>query len=569
MTRGERVLEGTGVTPLSAVGTVVVYDPAVGDSLPDPPESDRDPEREHERFRQARDSAREELQAERDTAADRIGEDEAGIFDAHIQFLDDPSIESDIEAAIDEGLPAEHGVDRAFENAIEQLDAAGGRMAERTDDLREVRDRLLGQLLGASAEDLPGLPDGAVVVAERLGPTDTAQLDPGRVAGFATATGGETSHAAIMARSLGIPAVVGLDELDAIEDGQRVAIDGEAGTLVVEPSEDRLEGAVDGRDVEVRHGPVETTDGHEIEVAANVGSPAEASAARDRGADGVGLFRTEFFFLDRNEPPSEAEQYGAFVDVLETFEGDRVVVRTLDVGGDKPVPYLDVAAGENPFLGVRGVRLTPGERGDLFEAQLRALLRAAATDAGEGLAVLFPLVTSVPEVTGLLDRVDAVAETLGAEGVPARIPELGVMIETPASAFVAGELAGHVDFLSIGTNDLTQYVMAAARGDDRVASFHDPLHPPVLRAIDRTIRGSRGRDVRVGMCGEMAGDPALTTLLIGLGLDELSMSSLTVPDVKAAVTATDAERAGDLADRVLDAASRAEVESILSAWPDG
>ena len=569
MTRGERVLEGTGVTPLSAVGTVVVYDPAVGDSLPDPPESDRDPEREHERFRQARDSAREELQAERDTAADRIGEDEAGIFDAHIQFLNDPSIESDIEAAINGGLPAEHGVDRAFENAIEQLDAAGGRMAERTDDLREVRDRLLGQLLGASAEDLPGLPDGAVVVAERLGPTDTAQLDPGRVAGFATATGGETSHAAIMARSLGIPAVVGLDELDAIEDGQRVAIDGEAGTLVVEPSEDRLEGAVDGRDVEVRHGPVETTDGHEIEVAANVGSPVEASAARDRGADGVGLFRTEFFFLDRNEPPSEAEQYGAFVDVLETFEGDRVVVRTLDVGGDKPVPYLDAAAGENPFLGVRGVRLTPGERGDLFEAQLRALLRAAATDAGEGLAVLFPLVTSVPEVTGLLDRVDAVAETLGAEGVPARIPELGVMIETPASAFVAGELAGHVDFLSIGTNDLTQYVMAAARGDDRVASFHDPLHPPVLRAIDRTIRGSRGRDVQVGMCGEMAGDPALTTLLIGLGLDELSMSSLTVPDVKAAVTATDAERAGDLADRVLDAASRAEVESILSAWPDG
>ncbi|PSP24949.1 phosphoenolpyruvate--protein phosphotransferase [Halobacteriales archaeon QH_10_65_19] len=569
MTRGERVLEGTGVTPLSAVGTVVVYDPAVSDSLPDPSESDRDPEREHERFRQARDSAREELQAERDTAADRIGKDEAGIFDAHIQFLDDPSIESDIEAAIDEGLPAEHGVDRAFENAIEQLDAAGGRMAERTDDLREVRDRLLGQLLGASAEDLPGLPDGAVVVAERLGPTDTAQLDPGRVAGFATATGGETSHAAIIARSLGIPAVVGLDELDAVEDGQRVAIDGEAGTLVVEPSEDRLEGAADGRDVEVRHGPVETTDGHEIEVAANVGSPAEASAARDRGADGVGLFRTEFFFLDRNEPPSEAEQYGAFVDVLETFEGDRVVVRTLDVGGDKPVPYLDVAAGENPFLGVRGVRLTPGERGDLFEAQLRALLRAAATDAGEGLAVLFPLVTSVPEVTGLLDRVDAVAETLGAEGVPARIPELGVMIETPASAFVAGELAGHVDFLSIGTNDLTQYVMAAARGDDRVASFHDPLHPPVLRAIDRTIRGSRGRDVRVGMCGEMAGDPALTTLLIGLGLDELSMSSLTVPDVKAAVTATDAERAGDLADRVLDAASRAEVESILSAWPDG
>jgi len=564
--RPERVLTGTGVTPLSGVGSVLRYEPGAGVD----PGDDRQagsPDEEKDRFRSARDSVRADLRAERERTAERVGEEEARIFDAHIQFLDDPGVEADVEDAIARGLSAARAVDRAFAEAIDRLEAAGGKMAERTDDLREVRDRLLRELLGEAPTDLADLPAGAVVVAERLGPADTAQLDPDRVAGFATATGGRTSHAAILARSLGIPAVVGVgDGFETLSDGATALVDGEAGELVVNPPESRRRDAESGRDVAVRHGPVETADGRAIEVAANVGTPREARTARDRGADGVGLFRTEFFFLDRDEPPSEREQYEAFVDVLGTFPGDRVVVRTLDVGGDKPVPYLDVEPGANPFLGVRGLRLSPGERADLFETQLRALLRAAATDDGDGLAVMFPLVTSVPELTDAIERVERVADALDDEGVPHRMPELGVMIETPASVLLAAELAARVDFLSIGTNDLGQYVMATARDDDRLAELSNPLQPPVLRAIDRTVRAGHGADAWVGMCGEMAGDPALSELLVGLGLDELSLSAVTIPEVKAAVAEVDAGAARTLAERALAAETRAGVESALENW---
>ncbi|PSP82467.1 phosphoenolpyruvate--protein phosphotransferase [Halobacteriales archaeon QS_1_68_17] len=548
--REEQVLDGTGVTPLSGVGAAVRYDPDAGLSLPEPP----DPET---------------VAAERERTADRAGEEEAEIFDAHRQFLDDPEIAGRVEEAVREGLPAEHAVDRAFAGAIDQFEAAGGLMAERTDDLREVRDRLLRHLLDREAADLSALPAGSVVVAPRLGPADTAQLDPDSVAGFVTATGGRTSHAAIMARSLGIPAVVSVgDAVASIPDGVAVAVDGDAGEVVVRPSEQRRAAARGGRAVPVRHEPVETADGRAVEVAANVGTPAEARGAVEQGADGVGLFRMEFFFLDRESPPSEDEQYEAFVEVLDRFDGGRVVVRTLDVGGDKPIPYLDVAAGANPFLGVRGVRLSPGERADLFETQVRALLRAAATDAGDGLAVMFPLVSTVGDLTAAVDRVEAVADALDDEGVAYRMPELGAMVETPASAFLARELAERVDFLSIGTNDLTQYVMAAARDDDRLADYHDPRHPAVLRAIDRTVRAGHEGGAWVGMCGEMAGDPDLAELLVGLGLDELSMSAVTIPEVKAAVAATDARQAETLAERALAAETLAEVEAVLADGGD-
>ncbi len=563
----ERVLRGTGVTPLSGVGTAVRYDPGAALSVPAPPDPETvDPDAELDRFAEARETAREALEAERERTADRVGEEEAEIFDAHLQFLADPSIETAVEESVAAGLPAEHAVEEAFADAIEGFEAAGGVTAERADDLREVRNRLLRELLDADVSDLSSLPEGAVVVAERLGPGDTAQLDPETVGGFATATGGRTSHAAIMARSLGVPAVVGLGEaLLGVEDAATVVVDGEAGEVVVDPTAERVSRAREAdRDVAVRHDPVTTADGRSVEVAANIGTAAEAAGAREQGADGVGLFRTEFLFLDRESPPSEDEQYEAVVDVLEAFEGGRVVVRTLDVGGDKPVPYLDVAAGENPFLGVRGVRLAPGERGDIFETQLRALLRAAATDAGEGLAVMFPLVATVEELEDLRERVEAVAAGLDEEGVPHRVPELGVMVETPASAVLAGAFAARVEFLSVGTNDLTQYVMAADRGDERVADLHDPRHPPVLRTLDRTVRAAHDAGAWVGMCGEMAGDPDLTELLVGLGFDELSMSAVTVPAVKERVAETDTERAETLADRVLQAETLADVEAVLA-----
>ncbi|WP_101297492.1 phosphoenolpyruvate--protein phosphotransferase [Halegenticoccus soli] len=560
----ERTLSGTGVTPRAGVGTVVWYRPEADLELPEPPAEGVDAAAERERFEAAREEARAELERERDRTAERVGEEEAAVFDAHVQFLGDPQIEEGVLAEIDGGLPAEHAVRRAFAGPIEQFEGMEGRMAERADDLRDVRDRLVRVLVGGERVNLAELPEGSVVLAERLTPSDTAQLDPDRVAGFATVTGGRTSHAAIFARSLALPAVVGVGgDLESIAEGATVVIDGDAGEVAVDPSEERREAAAGGEEVEIRHEPVSTADGAPVEVAANVGRPAELEPAVARGADGIGLFRTEFLFLDRESPPAEDEQYEAYAEALSAFPAGRVVVRTLDVGGDKPVPYLDLPESENPFLGERGIRRSLGPDAELFETQLRALLRAAGSEHGDGLAVMLPLVATIEEVEAALDALDAVAADLDDAGAEYARPEFGVMIETPAAAFMAPELVERVDFLSVGTNDLAQYVMAADRGDERVADLHDPLHPAVLRAVARTVDAAEGEECWVGMCGEMAGDPDLTELLVGLGLDELSMSAVTIPDVKANVEATDREEAAALAERALAASTKREVNQLI------
>ena len=556
----QRTLTGIGVTPRSGVGQVVWYDPTI--TLPEA-DDDADAAAERERFVEAVETATEELEAERDATAERVGEEEAAVFDAHIQFLQDPTIESAVEASIDEGLPAANAVDAAFGEHITQFEGMEGRMAERADDLRDVRDRLLRILTDGERVDLAELPAGSVVFAERLTPTDTAQLDPERVAGFVTATGGQTSHAAIFARSLALPAVVGVgEELEGVEAGTEVVVDGESGAVLVEPNDDEREAARGDPGADVVAERVATADGRDIEVAANVGRPAELEPAADRGADGVGLYRTEFLFLDRESPPSEDEQYRAITEALDTFPDGRVVVRTLDIGGDKRVPYLDLPDEENPFLGERGIRRSLGPDSALFETQLRALLRAAADGAGE-LNVMFPLVASVEELETAIDAVGDVAGALEDEGIAYERPSLGVMVETPSAVFMAEAFAERVDFLSIGTNDLTQYVMAADRENERVGELHDPTYPSVLRAIRRTVEAAHSEDAWVGMCGEMAGNPDLTELLVGLGLDELSMSAVTIPDVKVAVDGTDSDDAATVADRARGVATRAEVHDVL------
>jgi phosphotransferase system enzyme I (PtsI) len=562
-----RTLSGVGSTPLAGVGAARWYRPGADLTLPDRPDPTAvDADAELSRFAAARDEARAEIRAARDRAAERVGEEEAAVFDAHEQFLDDPELVGDIEDAIGEGAPAEHAVHDRFADAIERFEALDGQMAERADDLRDVRDRLLSVLLDVdSLGDLGDLPAGTVLLAERLTPSDTAELDPDAVAGIATVTGGRTAHAAIIARSLSIPAVVGVGEpLREVSDGADLLVDGEAGRIVVDPdAETRAAAAGDAASAVPER--VATADGRPIEVAANVGSEAELAPAADRGADGIGLFRTEFLFLDREAPPTEDEQYETVTDALSAFPDDRVVVRTLDVGGDKRVPYLDLPSETNPFLGRRGIRLSLDEHRDLFETQLRALLRAAASEGGEGLAVMVPLVSRVEEVEAAAAAVESVAADLAAEGVDHAVPELGAMIETPAAALLADALAERLDFLSIGTNDLTQYVMAADRENDGVAAYGDPLHPAVLRAIDRTVSAAAGTDAWVGMCGEMAGDPTLTELLVGLGLDELSMSAVTVPAVKERVREVDSAEARDLADEALACETRAEVRELLNA----
>ncbi|TKX55864.1 phosphoenolpyruvate--protein phosphotransferase [Halorubrum sp. SP3] len=564
-----RTFDGVGSTPRSGVGTARWYRPDADLTLPDRPDPESvDVHAELDRYEAARDAVREALRNARDRTAERVGEEEAAVFEAHEGFLDDPTIVEDVEAAVRGGTPAAHAVADRFDEAVSQFEGMEGRMAERADDLRDVRDRLLRALLdresgGSTAADLAALPEGTVLLAERLTPSDTAALDPDAVAGIATVEGGRTSHAAIIARSLAIPAVVGVGEaLESVADGETVLVDGEAGEVVVDPDEAR-------RDAVREAGPdaicerVETADGRPVEVAANVGGEAELGPATERGADGIGLFRSEFLFVDREAPPSEAEQYEAVRASLSAFPDDRVVVRTLDVGGDKPIPYLELPDEPNPFLGRRGIRLSLDEHDDLFETQLRALLRAAATDAGDGLAVMFPLVTRVEEVERAVATVESVADDLASEGVDHAVPELGAMVETPAAAFLADALAERLDFLSVGTNDLAGYVMAADRGNDAVAEYHDPLHPAVLRALDRTTAAVEGTDAWAGMCGEMAGDPALTELLVGLGFDELSMSAVTVPDVKRRVREVEFDDARSLAADAVACETRGEVLDVL------
>ena len=581
-----RTLDGIGSTPRSGVGAARWYRPDADLTLPDRPDpASVDPGAELARYEAARDAVREALRDARDRTAERVGEDEAAVFEAHEGFLDDPTIIDDVEAAIRDGTPAAHAVADRFDGAVAQFEGMEGRMAERADDLRDVRDRLLrallvgageadatsgpdsGESLGSAAArsppDLGALPEGTVLLAERLTPSDTAALDPDAVAGIATVEGGRTSHAAIIARSLAIPAVVGVGpDLESIATGETLLVDGEAGTVVVDPDETRRAAAVESGPEAVRE-RVETADGRPVEVAANVGGEAELAPATERGADGIGLFRTEFLFVDREAAPTEHEQFEAVTAALSAFPDDRVVVRTLDVGGDKPVPYLDLPDEPNPFLGRRGIRLSLGEHRDLFGTQLRALLRAAATEHGDGLAVMFPLVTRVEEVERAVATVDSVAADLADEGVSHAVPELGAMVETPAAAFLADALAERLDFLSVGTNDLAQYVMAADRDNDAVADHHDPLHPAVLRALDRTTAAVGGTDAWVGMCGEMAGDPALTELLVGLGFDELSMSAVTVPDVKRRAREVDAAAARSLAADAVACETRAEVLDVL------
>ncbi|MFC7071049.1 phosphoenolpyruvate--protein phosphotransferase [Halobaculum lipolyticum] len=572
-------LGGTSATPFSGVGTAVWYEAGV--DLPEPPDPDDvDPAAERERVAATREEAREQLRTERDRTAERVGAAEAAIFEAHEGFLDDPRIADWIDDAIDDGLPAPHAVDRAYADAAAELEAAGGRTAERADDLRDLRDRLVGILLDAAAARLDDLPGGTVLLAERLSPSDTAGLDPEVVAGLATVTGGATSHAAIVARSLGIPAVVGVGEaLRAVEAGATVGVDGGAGTVFVDPDDATRERLAGGDAVAVIDRAVATADGRPVEVVANVGGPGDVDRAVERGSDGVGLFRSEFLFQGRERPPDEDEQYAAYREAAAAFPDGRVVVRTLDVGGDKPLPYLDAPEERDPFLGVRGVRRSLGPDADLFETQLRALCRAAADGDGDGdrdadsdgdrdsdvgdLAVMIPMVATVEELDAALARLDSVADDLADEGVAHAVPETGVMIETPSAAFVAGALAERVSFLSVGTNDLTQYVMAASRENAGVADLNHPTHPGVVRAVARTAEAGHDAGARVAMCGEAAGDPRLAPLLVGLGIDEFSAAPPSVPRVKAAIEDVDAAAAERLAERALAAETRAEVEAVL------
>ena len=535
-----------------------------------------DTDAEWDRFQKAVAQAREQLAEIAERMAQELGDAQARIFQAHSLALGDPDFQAAVEASIRGGhLNAEAALSDAIEAQAQRYEAmAGQRFRERAADLRDVGERVLRILMGSKETGIE-LPENAVILAEDLMPSQTARLDQDRVVAFVTVAGGPTSHTAILARSMGIPAVVGAGPgvLD-LPEGESVAVDGYSGRVVLEPDEETREAfraqmeadaAVRASERAASQALARTRDGQRVEVVANLATAADAVTALEAGAEGVGLLRTEFLFQDRTEPPSEDEQAAIYSQVAETMAPRPVIIRTLDIGGDKPAPYLELPEEANPFLGWRAIRISLAMP-EFFKTQLRAILRAAT--AGN-VHVMFPMIATVEEVARAQALLAEAARELTASGIPhADVIPTGIMVEIPSSAQIADLLAPMVDFFSIGTNDLTQYTFAADRTNARVAGIADPLHPAVLRQIDRVIRAAHEAGRWVGLCGELAGQPEAIPVLLGLGLDEFSMSAVSIPAAKALLARLTLPEAQALAQKALTLpdgqAVRAEVKRFLS-----
>ena len=524
---------------------------------------------EQERLESARRSARAAIERDRDDIARRTTAGDAAILTAHLALLDDEALVDGARAQIDAGDAAEMAWYRTTEQTAQTWRALDDElMRERATDVEDVGRRVLAALSGRE----PGarISDEGILVVSELTPADAAALDPDLVQGIAAARGTATAHAAILARALGIPAVVGLgDSVLAVSDGTPVLLNGEAGTVLVAPdpevaqrAEQERARALERRERALNHASEAalTRDGVTIEVAANLGGAGGAAEAVALGADGVGLLRTEFLFLDRAEIPSEDEQTDTIAEIAAALDGRPLVVRTLDVGADKPLPALPMAAEQNPFLGTRGIRLSLAHP-ELLATQLRAILRVAAEHP---LKVMFPMVATAAELDAALA---AVEEARAATGVRAAI-EVGIMIEVPAAALQSELLARSADFFSIGTNDLTQYTMAAERGNEQVGGLLSGPQPAVLKLVAETVAGAAAHGRWVGVCGELAGDPAAALLLAGLGVRELSMAPPLIAEVKQAlrsVSLTDAAAAAQRALLARDAAQAREFAADLLA----
>ncbi len=527
-----------------------------GPAGPPPDREAEAPDRERERLGRGIAGARKAIERDRDTVAARAGKAEAAIFDAHLVLLDDEAMLEPAYDAIDAGATAEgawHDAAAIVAERYRRLDEP--LLQERAADVLDVGRRVVSALT-VSSESADGTT--GIVVAGELTPGDAATLDPALVIGIATAHGTATAHAAILARALGLPAVVGLgDAVLQIADGTTVLIDGEAGTVLVDPPEQVQRDAAQRRERADRrrasareraHEPGATRDGTRIEVFANLGAAAEAAKAVELGAEGVGLLRTEFLFLDRAELPDEDEQAETLREIAVALDGRPLVVRTLDAGADKPLPALPMPPEANPFLGVRGIRLGL-ERPEVLATQLRAILRVAAE--GHSLKVMLPMVATLGEIEAARAMLEQARSDVGIDAPL----EFGIMVEVPAAALTAARLAEHVDFFSLGTNDLTQYTMAAERGDERLAPLLTGPQPAVLHLVKQTVRAAIARGLWVGVCGELAGDPAAAILFAGLGVTELSMAPALVPEVKAALRGVDLEQAQAAAEQALGADS--------------
>lgn len=520
-----------------------------------------------------------ELQQIRDKAASTLGEKEALVFDAHLMVLSDPEMIGQIKESIKTNkVNAEAALKEVTDMFITLFEGMEGNayMQERAADIRDVTKRVLAHLLNVVLPSPAMINEEVIVVAHDLTPSDTAQLDRKYVKAFITNIGGRTSHSAIMARSLEIPAVVGTESITSkVQAGDLLAVNGLTGEAIVHPTAEQQAEFIKAGEAyaaqkaeweKLKHAQTVTADGKHFELAANIGTPKDLKGVHANGAEAVGLYRTEFLYMDSPDFPSEEDQFQAYKAVLEGMEGKPVVVRTMDIGGDKELPYLDLPHEMNPFLGYRALRISLSELGDaMFRTQLRALLRASAYGT---LRVMFPMVATLKEFRAAKQMFEEEKAKLVAEGVAVSDSiQVGIMIEIPAAAVLADKFAKEVDFFSIGTNDLIQYTMAADRMSEKVSYLYQPYNPSILRLIKNVIDAAHAEGKWAGMCGEMAGDQTAVPLLVGMGLDEFSMSATSVLKTRSLMKRLDSTKMKELADRALnDCDTMEEVVELINEY---
>ncbi len=569
--RGEFMYTGIGASAGIGIGKIIkVVEPSLEYSNA-PVE---DVAAEKARFNEALEAAIAKTQAMAEDMKTRVGEKEAEILEGHVLLLMDPEMTGQIEAAIEaEKKCAEAAVEQTCDTFAALFASLDDEMfQQRATDVGDIKTRLLKILLGVEDVDLGAVPENTILVAEDLTPSMTAGINPANVVGVLTEIGGKTSHSAILARALEIPAVLSIPGIvSKVENDQQVVLDGSEGIVIVDPEAAVLEEYTAKRNAYLEAKAAlqkfvgkttETADGDKRELCCNIGKPEDALKVVECDGEGIGLFRTEFLFMDRPQVPTEDEQFEAYKKVVDTLAGKPVIIRTLDIGGDKEIPYLGLGKEENPFLGFRAVRLCL-QREDLYRPQLKALLRASAY--GE-IKIMVPMVTCVDELRAVKAILEELKVELDNEGVAYNKDiQVGIMIETPAASLMADVLAKEADFFSIGTNDLTQYTMAVDRGNPDVAYLYSTYNPAVLRSIERVIKAGKAEGIMVGMCGEAAADPLLTPLLLSFGLDEFSVSATSVLATRKVISEWTMEEANAVAEKAMAMATEKEIQEYLKS----
>ena len=570
------MLKGTNASSGIGIGNAVIVEEK---ELVIKRETVRDTAAEVERFKGALDltlKKTEELAAD---LATRVGEKEAEIMQGHMMLLMDPMLTGEIETAITgESICAEYAIEQVCTTYAEMFASMDDElMQQRATDMRDIKARMQRELLGVESVDIASLPAGTILVAKDLTPSMTAGIKPENVAGIVTELGGKTSHSAILARALEIPAVVAVPDLmNQVKNGHVIVLDGSEGVVYVDPdqavvddfSAKREKFLKEKKELEQYIGkPTVTKDGVHIELVANIGKPEDLEKVLQYDGEGVGLFRTEFLFMDRTAMPTEDEQFEAYRTVAEGLKGKPVIIRTLDIGGDKEIPYMGLTKDENPFLGYRAIRFCLDRKEDVYKPQLRALLRASAYG---NIKIMVPMVTCIEELREAKALIEEIKKELDEKNIPYKKDiEVGIMVETAAASLMADVFAKEAAFFSIGTNDLTQYTMSVDRGNDKVSYLYSTFNPAVLRSIKRVITCGREAGIMVGMCGEAASDPLMIPLLLAFGLNEFSMSASAILYSRKLITSYSTMELQAVADKAMSFATAAEVEAYMKEYMAG